>query len=367
MGWRFVLTDLQGQAVSELPGISGKTFAKPIGSTATASFTVPLDRDEADALIECDTLLRVYEDTPSGPYLHGHLRQITGEEAVAANSGSVAATFADPSWVLSRRLCGKSTTGYTMGTAVAPVDRGTIIADLLAGTNAESATGVVLGDTTPSSSTYVEGWAYKPVLEAIAELAATLDGPDWRIRPVEFVPTSGQGTIGVLDVKASIGQLRPDTIFEFGDGQYNVQSYTRSVTLDGTANRVFHLPADPATQTVLSRENGTSIAYRGLLEAVVSADLAPDQLRIALLEHHIAVRSGPKQTITFQPGSSLQNVPRLGAEDGYDVGDIVTFRASSQRKTGLQKRLNGLFRIYQASVSVNELGVATTSLTVVPS
>lgn len=367
MTWRFVLTDLQGQAVSELPGISGKTFAKPIGSTATGSFTVPLDREEADVLIECDTLLRVYEDTPSGPLLHGHLRQITAEEVADANNGSVAATFADPSWVLSKRLCGKSTTGYTMGTAVSPVDRGSIIADLLAGTNAESPTGIVLGDTSASSSTFVEGWAYKPVLEGISELAATLDGPDWRIRPVEYSPTAGQGTIGVLDVKASIGQLRPDAIFEFGDGQHNAQSYTRTVTLDGTANRVFHLPADPATQTVLSREDPASIAYRGLLESVVSADLTPDQLRVALLEHHIAVRSGPKQTITFQPGSSLQNSPRLGAEDGYDVGDVVTFRASASRRSGLQKRLNGQFRVYQAAVSVNELGVATTSLTVVPS
>lgn len=363
MAWRFVLTDLAGEAISELPGISGKTFAMPIGSTATASLSVPLDRDEADALIECDTLLRVYEDMPAGPFLHGHLRQVTAEEVAGANTGSVAATFADPSWVLSRRLCGKSPTGYAIGTALAPVDRAAIIADLLNTTNAESPTGVVMGDTTPSAATYVEGWAYKPILEGITELAATLDGPDWRVRPTEYLATAGQGTIGRLEVKASIGQRRPDTVFEFGDGQHNVQSYTRTVTVDGTANRVFHLPADPLTQSVVMRENTASQAYRGLLESVVAADITPDQLRVALLEHHIALRSGPKQTITFQPGSSLQNVPRLGSEDGYDVGDVVTFRASRRGR----KRVDGLFRIYQAAVTVNELGVATTSLTVVPS
>jgi hypothetical protein len=363
MAWRFVLTDLQGKAISELPGISGKTFAQPVSSTATASLSVPLDRFEADALIECDTLLRVYEDMPSGPFLHGHLRQVTGEEVAGANDGSVAATFADPSWVLARRLCGKSPAGYTNGSATSPVDRAAIIADLLAGTNSESPSGLAMGDTAASSSTFVEGWAYKPILEAISELSATLDGPDWRVRPTEYLPTSGQGTIGLLDVKPSIGQLRPDSVFEFGDGLRNVQSYTRTVSVDGTANRAFHLPADPATSSVLSRENPASQSYRGLLETVVAADLTPDVLRAALLEHHIAVRSGPRQTITLQPGSSLQNVPRLGAEDGFNVGDIVPFRATRNGR----KRVNGLFRIYQVAVSVNDLGVATTSLTVVPS
>ncbi len=365
MTWRFVLTDLQGQALSELPGISGKTFAKPIGSTATGSFSVPLDRWEADPLVECETLLRVYEDTPNGPFLHGHLRQITAEEQGGQNTGSVAAAFADPSWVLSRRFCGKASGGYSMGTAVSPVDRGAIIADLVNLTNTESPTGLLMGMVTPSSTTYVEAWSYKPILEAVGELSATLDGPDWQVQPVEYVPTSGQGTIGLLDVKASIGQVRPEAVFEFGDGTNNVRSYTRTATLDGTANRVFHLPADPTTQTVLSREDSTSIGYRGLLEAIVAADITPDQLRVALLEHHIAVRSGPKQTITFEPGSGLLNVPHLGTD--FSVGDIVTFRASVNRAGRTQKRLNGLFRVYQAAVTVSDLGVATTSLTVVPS
>jgi hypothetical protein len=367
MGWRFVLTDLQGNALSELPGISSKTYARPMGSTATAAFSVPLERDEADTLIECSTLLRIYEDLPAGPHLHGHLRQITAEEVGDANGGSVAATFADPSWVLSRRLCGKTPAGYTNGTAVAPVDRGTIVADLLNTTNAESPTGLALGTVAPSSTTFVEGWAYKPVLEAIAELSATLDGPDWQVRPVEYAPTAGQGTIGLLDVAPSIGQLRPDAIFEFGDGKFNVKSYTRTVTMDGTANRVFHLPADPATQSVLSRDDTASIAARGLLESVVAADITPDQLRAALLDHHIAVRSGPKQTITFEPVSSLGNTPQLGSEDGFDVGDIVRFRGAIHKDRSLRQRLDGLFRVYQASVTVNELGVATTALTVVPS
>lgn len=372
MGWRFVLTDLYGQAISELPGVDGKTVAMPIRSMATGAFQVNLTRTEADALVECATLLRVYEDVPDPtapdrtvPRLHAHLQQVTGVEDATANGGTVTTTYADPAWELSRRLCGKSPAGYSAGSALVPVDRGAIIADLVNGAAAEAPLRLRMGSVAPSSSTYVADWFYKPVLEAVAELAAPLDGPDWRVRPIEY----DNGIIGELDIAPVIGGPRLEAIFEFGGGLGNVANYQRTVSREGQANRAYHLPPgfpDPAAGAVLSADDPAAIARWGLLETVVGADLSVDQLRTSLLQRHIQVRGTPRQTITFTPGSSLTNSTRLRDPDGFDIGDMIQFRASIRRHGVVTPRLDGWFRAYQASVSVSREGVATTSLTVSP-
>lgn len=370
MAWVYVLTDLAGVERSELPGASDKKVAPaPLASMATAGLRLPLDHDDADFLLEGDALLKVYETDVPGlaePRLHFHGRLITAEEVAEAGKASVACSFAGPFWVLLKRLAGKTPSGYSRGTAVAPVDRGVIIEELIDTTNAESVSGIRPGVVTPSSNTYVEGWRYKPVGEAVAELAATLDGPDWRERPIEY----DGGYYAELDVAATMGATLPDEAFEYGDGLHNVGGYRRNVSLEGTVNRVYHLPPgfpDNAVGSVLTAQDAASQAARGLLEAVVSADLSVDDLRNKLLALHIAVRKGPRQVITFTPTRALTGrTPRLGVD--YDVGDVVPFRASVMGRDGARRRrIDVLARIHGAEVAVDDFGAATPTLTVVPS
>lgn len=369
MAYPFVLTDLGGVERGELPGAKAKSCALPIGSMATAGVTVPLDHPDADFILEGDALLKVYDDdvSRSVPIFHGRL--ITAEEVAQGDRPTVAANFADPYWILLRRLVGKSAQGYSRGTAVAPVDRGTIVSEILAATNAESPSGVRIGTVQASSSTYVAGWQYAKIAEKIAELCATLDGPDWRVRAIEWAG----GYYGELDVVPALGTLNREAVFEYGpEGLANVRGYRRGVSLEGTLNRAFHLPPgfpENATQAVLSKEHAASIAARGLFEDVVSTsgDLTVDELRTALLEWHIAVRNGPRQTITFDPVADLSGgrVPRFGRD--FQLGDVIPFRASYTGQDGdVRKRIDALFRIYQVAITVDEAGHAAYALTVTP-
>jgi len=370
MAFVYVLTNLAGIARSELPGAFGKRVGLTLSSIATAGVTVRGDHPDADFLLECDSLLKVYETDVPGrttPLLHFHGRQVAAEEAAdAGGTGpTVAATFADPGWLLTRRLIGKTAGGYSRGTALAPIARGTIITELLAATNAEGNTGTRIGTVGATAATSVAGWFYKPLLEAIAELCATLDGPDWRIRPIEY----DAGSFGELDVTDPIGQNRPDAIFEYGDGLFNVRSYKRPVTLEGAANRLYSIPPggpDNATQAVLTEENAASQAIRGILEATLATDLQVEELRRRLAQHHVAIRQGPRQVISFDPVRGLDGrVPRVGVD--FNVGDTITFRASVERDGTIARRINALFRVYGVELAVDTEGAATPTLTVTPS
>lgn len=375
MSYLYVLSDLAGTSRSELPGASGKSVAVAVGSMATAGYTVRQDHPEADFLLGCDSLLRVYDvnddflvDDDRVLLFHG--RQVTAEESVGDEKASVATTYADPYWTLLRRLAGKSKTGYTRGAANLQVDLGlTIISELVNATNGESPSGVRMGNVAPSSSAYVNGWFYKRIGEAIAELCATLDGPDWRVRPIEYATAGGGlGYYGELDIAPVIGRVNRDVAFEHGDGLLNVRGYKRAVTLEGSLNRAHHLPPgfpDNATQEPMMFEDAGAQAARGLLEDVVTADLAVNELREKLLRHHIAVRKGPRQTITLDPVRDLSGrVPRLGR--GINVGDIVPFRSTIWRDDEPVPRLDILVRLYQWSATVDDHGAPTPTLTVTP-
>jgi hypothetical protein len=374
--YAFVLTTLAGTQVSELPLATSKRVTVAGKGQGVSSFVVRAGAD-ADFLLEGDALVRIYDvdDLTGTRTLIGHHRLISAEEVADGSGTSVAAAFADPLWVLIRRLVGKTAGGYSRGTSLAPVDRGTILSELLAATNADSPSGVTLGSLTASSSTYVAGWYFKPFAEALAELGATLDGPEWRIRPIEFVPP-GPGTdekmgyYGALDLGPALSQIRPDAVFEYGDGPLNVRAYRRAVSLEGSANRLFSLPAgfpDAAVGSILQVEDTPSRNARGLLEAVVPADVVADELRLALLDSHIGIRKGARRTITFEPVRDLtgRRVPKLGRD--FNVGDIVPFRASAVNTSGvLVKRINALVRIYSYTVEVDQAGAGTPTLTVTP-
>lgn len=377
MPYRFVITNLSGAEQGEAAGgSSAKRIDIPVCGMATSKLTLRADDELADFLLEGDALLKVYEHEEDGSaqILIGHHRLVTAEEDASDGRHTVAATFADPTWILFRRMVGKSTNAgaplaYSDGTALATVDRTTLITNLLGVTNTESPTGIVAyNPVLTGASTYIEGWYFKRVAEGIAELGAALDGPDWRISPVEY-GTNGAGVYGHLIVKPTIGQSRAGAAFEYGDGRLNVRGFKRAVSLEGTANRIWSLPAGfPAAPSgnVMQWNDSASQTARGLLEDVLPSDVTPDALRAGLMYAHLAARKKARQVITFDVIRDLDDrVPRLGVD--FDVGDTVPFRASIQRNGALIKRINITSRIYGYGVSVDDTGHGIPALTTIPS
>lgn len=356
MTWRFEASTLDGQPQGAIEGARDRQAAVWLRRMRTGSFRLPLDHGLAELVLSGDALIRAYEDDVLR--VHG---PVTSAEEVADDTatGSVAVNFADP-WVrLTRRLIGKLPSGYTQGTPTALVDRGQIMSDMVAATNAEGESGVSV-DFQPSSATYVGPWYYKPVATAIAELAATLDGPDWTIVPQEYQA----GKIATLLVRPALGALNRDAVFEYGDGRHNVRSYRRLLTNDGLLTRGYSLPPsfpDNATQQVVSAQDDPAIAARGLWEDVVASDLAVDTLRLNLVQEHVRIRRAARQTITFEPTT---RAPRLDTD--YALGDVVPFRASVRTATTISKRIDALPRLYGVEFTIDDnSGLATPTITLV--
>lgn len=364
-----MLCDLNGNQRSELPGALNRSYTTAVGSMGTGAFTVRQDHPDADFLLDCAALVKVYEDDPTiwdEPQLRMHGRLVSAEEAASDGKGSIACTFADGFWALTHRLIGKSNTGYSKFDAATPGDAGAIITDILSVLNTEHPTGLVMGTVGASMNTYLANVRYTKASDQIAALGATLDGPDWIVDPIEY----DTGNIGSLRVAGSISTVQPDAVFEYGDGRLNVASYQRAVTIDTCANRVFNLPPgfpDNATQEVLESQNTISQAANGLLEDMVASDLTVDDLRQKLLDHHIAVRANPRQTITFTPIRDVapDKVPKLGRD--YRVGDVVPFRVSQLNNGEVDRRIDVTVRVYQVAMAIDDGGYGTPTLTVTPS
>lgn len=372
--YQFVLTDLMGNVISDLPAAGGKTVAFSVGSIGTANFTVRLDHDDAEFLQQGDSLLKVYEVLPipgvNSHRLMFHGRQVTIEENASAQAATLTCGYADPGWFLARRYVGKATIGYARGDALHQVGREIIVGELLDQLNAESTTRLAKGTMLPSGVTYVSGWSYKPMMEALTDLSVGSDAPEWRVRPTEWT----DGYIGALDVGPTLGQFRPDAIFEYGDGMFNVTAHKRGGTLEGAANRAFSIPptsTDSPAQAVLMQQNDVSLGQRELMETVLTSDLTVDELRRQLLLNHVMVRGGMRQTIELTVARDLGDgqVPRLGID--YDTGDLVPYRMSVEMRDEnggkfREKRLDLILRIYGVTLTIDDEGAATPALTTSP-
>lgn len=360
--WTFVLTELDGTRLGELTNASGRQVRLAVNKVPTAQFTVMLDHRWADRLLGADVLVKAYRDGQL--IFHGPVN--AAEESSDGIRGSVAVVCSGAAWRLDRRLIGKDATGYRQGTALAPVDRSTIAAGILAAVNADAHTGIDAGTITASgATTYVEWAPYKPALEAINELCQAGDGPDWQVRPVEPAAVAGGVRIGLLDVVPYLGASRPQAVFELGDGKRNVAGYRRQLSADTMVNAGYGLPpSDSTSSAVLTQADADSIAAFGRLEAVIPNDLAVDQLRQKLVDEHVRVRARPRQTITFTPirtdFARPDRVPEFGGD--YGLGDAVPFRVVRNGTI----RIDASLRVYAVEFAVDAEGAETPTLTLTP-
>jgi hypothetical protein len=368
----FILEDLDtGQELDDLATASGKQVVLSQGATpGTATFTLRLSNSLAPFLRAGRSALAVYELDPildlNSRRLIFHGRQ-TGTDIVANEQGrGLAVIYSDPSWFLSRRFVGKSSAGYSRGTALAPVGREVIVRELLNALNLEGTTRLAVGAMQPSGTTYVAGWAYKLAMDALTELTTGADAPEWRCRPIAWTA----GYLAALDIGPQLGQARPDAVFAYGDDELNLAAFEHVGTLDGAANSVYVLPQsadDSAVARVQHARNDASLATTELLEDVLTTDLTAEPLMLQLGTDHVQVRGGLRETVTPTVARDLgdDRIPRLGTD--YDVGDIVRLNVSYPLDDGtIERALDAWVRVYAVQLDVDPEGGVTVTPTFTP-
>jgi hypothetical protein len=363
MAWRFEASTLGHVRQGEIEQATGRNVSEVMRKSRSATFAVDFAHPMADLFMSCDCLVQVFDENNTcrfnGPVL-------TPQEDSSEEQNKIVVTAFDPSVDLLDRLCGKDPKGFTMGTAVNPVDSIAIVKSLIDVTNIFE-TGIdTSGMTGTASKVFVGPYYYKPILNVMNELANVLDGFDWTVVPQRVIADK----IGVLVAAGAFGGPKPDAVFEYGDGLLNVESYSRAVDRTSLLNAAYSLPPgfpDNATQNVIAPDinNGTadssSIIKRGLHEGVVAGDFSADSLRTKLMQENVRLRKQPKQQITFKPKSYLSGTTPVFGRD-FGLGDVVPFRATVNGK----KRIDIESRVYGCSHDLDDVtGVATPSVTIV--
>lgn len=389
--WTLVLTDRAGNSLGELRNASGRSLRFPLNRTPTLTFTVRADHPFAASFTDLDkVLVKAYDDSTGTKTLRFYGPVVGRDKTRNAQDGVIPISAAGVQWRLDRRLIGQNINGATFGTtSLSTLDRGEIMGRTIDALNAGESTNIwtIAGDTgirrgtiTASSSTYVTDQRYTTAGTFLAGLSATLDGPDWQIRPTEPV-TDAQGVqIGLLDVSAAIGTSQPNVAFKFGGNDGNVAEWKDTGDATGLCNRAVNLPSgwpDTATQAVQTWQDAPSIADRGLYEAVIPGELQSDDLRLKLIQENVRVRKVPKRVIAFTPVAEdssapieQRRVPRPFAD--YNVGDVVRFRATERYPVTdvlgtvidyLQSpTVDVLVRVFAIQIDLDDNGVASTTV-----
>lgn len=325
MPWRFDV-EFAGQVVGELAQADSRAVTpRPLNSLPTAGAIVRPDNPMVPYLALGDrTRLKVYDELERllfrGPVTSFEKVINSGQKSVAVGATGVG-------WKLGYRKLPTSKTqaGYRDGTALVPKDRSDLLANVVINVQSAGSEGIVIGTISPTGSvTYVGPWWEKFGLEAIVEIAAPLDGPDWRIVAIEDT----DGGIGRLDVSPAFGQDRTDAVWEYGTGRNNVTGWTQRIDSSALANSIRNLPAgwpDTATDAPVIAEDAASIADRGLYEATIAAELTVADLRQKLAQAHVDLRKVPRQVITFEPSSKA--IAELTYLTDYGEGDLIRFHA----------------------------------------
>lgn len=356
--WTWVLTGNDYRPVGEVLNAYDLNVAFPLSNLDTLSFRVRLDNPLADNLLSCRGYLKGYRD---GTLLYyGPI--ISAQENVDRDNGTVAVNSVGAGWIFNERYAGKSAAGDVSTTAT---DRAVRFQQLLTTANTESNTGISVQTASSASTAIYSTGPYKKLVTCLAELAAGSDGFDWRVLPIDnFSAGVVTGSkIGNIVMQPVIGTTRLDAVFEHGpETKHNIASYDRIVTRESQANKVYHNasagPDAPGYPTV-SAIDAASIADWGLLEDLAEADLLDQTMRQQLVSEHVAVRSQPRQTISFIPVASFESsfVPQFGAD--FTVGDLLPARAIRNRVL----RWDGLFRVWGASFAIDNNGVEQMTVT----
>lgn len=378
--WRFVVTDMSGNAnafgTGMIQNASSKTFANSLNAGRTASCVMNIDNPAANFLLTQDALLKVYRKSRlGGAYQLLMVGDVVHVEETATNdSPTVQILAADPWFRFQHRLIGLAVDarhrgiGFTDGTVSSLKDLGQIVIDALNQANSGFNTGVTAGTISGASfNTYV-GPVYAIFLaDLITQSCNTLGGPDIEIVPNEPSGAMPATMIGTLNIHGGatggLGQARPNTVFEYGTGSHNLSGYNRLLSKDGMANSVISLPQGwptliAAGDAIVAAIDVPSLNAVSLFEDVVTSDLTVGVLRQELCNEALAVRKRARQQIQISPTINCN----VDYNVDYGVGDIVVCRALVNNTY----RFNGTVRIYGVQFQLDDNDAETLTLTTIP-
>lgn len=348
--WRFVLSTLSGETLGEVLDATERTCTPTLQAPSTATFKVLATNPLLDELFgRGDLNLRCYRN---GQILfHGPILSTNLAAENDTGTPTVQCVAADPAWRFTKRVIDRTAAGTTQ-----TQNRLTLAETAIASANSDGETGIqTMGYTISGSTVYTYG-PYRKLNEIVDELANTVGGFDWRVKPIEYASGKiGQFHAGDVPTPLSssrMGGIKPGVVFQY-QGRGNMRVPNFMVTMDGIANRVYSIPDDgPASPlTVLSKDSPTSIAKRGLYQDIAdTANIGETSLRNSVLDAHIAFRRNPRQVLTFQPeiqdGSG--RVPEYGQD--YDLGDYVRAVVVYNEAT----LIDGFVRIYKMDFTIDD-------------
>lgn len=353
----FILTDITGTVLGEIKGAMGASVGLPHLRLHNASFTIPIWHPRANDLTSVDTILRVYRTDQLGTRRITFAGPVVSvEENGAGDAQTIAVNAVSPFWRLTKRLIGTSKAGFSQGSPPSTtVDLGLMMHNILDATNGAGFTGLGKGTLTNSNGAILSQIWMKNVAEQIAELAMSINGPEFGVRytdPVTF-PSGAFPQLAVLDVAPLIGGVtRDDAIFEYGTGKANVASYTRARTLDGVMTKGWISLSgwpDGTLQDLRVFEDTAASSARGLYEDIVpDAGVTDDGLRDGIVQAHVGVRKTWRQVINFMPSVNA----RPGFQTDYNVGDYVRARAVVRGSV----RFGAVFRVWGVTLSYDDNG-----------
>ncbi len=387
MAWSFVVTDLNGLVHGELLRASQRKVALQHLRVPSASCVIQLEDPLANTIATTDCLLKAYRTDPNTALktLAFHGPVVSTEENGSDLSHTLAVTAAGPFWRLAKRIIpgSKLKSGLQYGSAAGLVTLGQVAHNIITDVNGENYTGIGLGTQTATTTGWVGKWWLKNAAEGIAELSAGLNTFEFVVDPVEPAASGGVGgwpKIGSFRTAQTIGQSRPDAVFEYGTTRANVSSYQRSFSRDGMlTNAIISVQGWPESierdaagaekYALLQRTGGTTIVAptaptsaeitaRGLFEEVVDdAGVLDPGLRSQIADYHVLIRKQPRQVITFNPAVNARPSPYVD----YVVGDTVRARAVVAGTL----RFDALFRIWGVTFDIDENGNESVSLELV--
>lgn len=359
--WRFALARPDGTLLADISEARERSLHFALNRPQTLTLKLDLTHPALSHLLtEEDCLVYAYKQNE-----HVMTAEVSTLQTVGDDSGehSVVCVATECPWVrLARRYLGQSTNGtYHEG-----VDRGNIALWEIAVTNALGGyTGIEGGSAVATSTVNAGPWYYKPVLEAIMELAADAEGYDFWFDP-EIPSAANNYRVATFHCAPLRGAVREDVIFEYGHGRHNARQYewmadlqhriTRAISLPPTYPNNLGLQAKVATDSVTE-----SIPGQVRREDIVQNDLVDDTLRQKLVDEHVAVRKNPRNIYQIQPhvDDGTLRVPRALLD--YHCGDIITGRV----KDSDILLLDGQVRVYGIDIEIDANGLESVTLTLV--
>lgn len=365
--WKYAICNRDGSSPRELVNVYDRKVIKPHMRLDTASGRVRLDHPLADRIATGDVLLKAYRNTVAAPgtfNLQFVGPVLTCEESGGPDGHMLQFNAAGSFFYVQNRLIGRSAAGQAWGTAGALVTRATIMRNILDDINGVGFTGVTKGTNTASTTpdAHFGPVTFSPAGQAITDIAVGLNAPEWRITPSEPTVVAGVavgGTvppqIGVFDTADVFKTARPNVVFEYGAGGTQVTDYKRTVSRESLLTYGYCLPQGFPTSggagadyTVQEWGDAAAQAARGRIEGVVPSDLVANDLRLALVKEHIAVRKGARYLAEWNLGANQTPRPF----EAYDVGDTVRARSIVN---GIV-RFDAMFRVWGITADIDTAG-----------